>query len=302
MKFKVLVKIFLILNLIISTAAVWVGFTTFRSREVIKARTVILKDNLSKVAERLGYGEQQPWESSAQGGGSFLLPTVESSEQLPSLTATLETLEALASTRSEQLGETYEKAQAAKANLETERTNLAATESKLDATRTEVANLESTLADVEENVQIAATEKSTIQQENQRLERQEEDLNQQADRLQQQTTQTREMLDLRTAERDRMEELLAACRQPRTNDGSTGDWHQKTAQILAADPDWNYVVINKGEVDVLPMYLEAFVHRGDDFLGKIRVVQVENTVALAEVLPETLAPGVKIQSGDTIFF
>jgi hypothetical protein len=302
MKFTVLVKIFLILNLIISTAAVWVGFSTFRTREVIKARTVILKDNLGKVADRLGYGEQQPWESSAQGGGRFLLPTIESAEQIPTLTATLETLETLASTRSEQLAETFENAQVAKANLETERTNLAATESKLDSTRTEVAGLETTLADVEQKVEVAASETSTLQRETQRLESQVEDLNQQTSRLQEQTTKTREMLNLRTIERDRMEELLAACRQPRTNDGSTGDWHQKTAQILAADPEWNYVVINKGEVDVLPMYLEAFVHRGDDFLGKIRVIQVENTVALAEVLPETLAPGVELQSGDTIFF
>ena len=73
-------------------------------------------------------------------------------------------------------------------------------------------------------------------------------------------------------------------------------------RVLAIDPQWNFAVINRGEVDVLPMFSEAFVHRGDTYVGKLRVRQVERGVAVAEILPETFVEGMTVQVGDTLFF
>jgi hypothetical protein len=302
MSLKLLVKIFLILNLFISSAAVWVGTNVFQQREAVKARKLVLRENLNEVAEKLSYGEQQPWENAAQGSETFTLPTVNSEEDLPAFTSALDSLKSVASTRTEQLTEIFEDAQATKAQLSPLENELAATDASLKSTLEQVATMETNLAEAKENVVTISNQAASVQQEEERTRSQVDDLESQVGRLQEQVTTTQQRLELRTAERDRMEELLAACRQPQNQDGSNSDWHQKTARVLAADPDWNVVVINKGEVDVLPLFLEAFVHRGDDFIGKIRVIQVENTVALAEVLPDTLKPDARIQSGDTIFF
>lgn len=302
MSSKIVVKIFLILNLIFSSVAVWIALMVFNDREIVKARTVLLRENINRAADNLGYAEKQSWESTAQNDTDFVLPPVDSSEALPAFTESLGSLESVASTRVEQLANTYEQVQVAKADLGTAREELAVAESELASTRTEVANLEVELSDTQGEVQVARNEASTAERETQRLQREVNDLNETSTDLQASVSKTQEDLGLRTVERDRLQELLAACRRPRSQDGDSGDWHQKTAQILAADPEWDYVVINKGEVDVLPMYLEAFVHRGETFIGKIRVLQVENTVALAEVIPGTMEPDTRMQPGDTIFF
>jgi len=299
---KSTLKAFLVLNLLLCIGATVMGYLVFMDREVVKARTVILEEHVGKLADSLEYGTQKDWEDSAIGQGTYALPLPVKETDLPGYIAQLDALEGLATSRVEQLGAEYDTLIATRKDLADTRAVLAEREADLSSTRTRVATLKDTLDTTRGNLRDAQSELATLQRTNQTLQRQVEDLDAQIDTNNQAISATREKLELRTGERDRIETLLAAFRRPVKSDGSVSDWHQKTARVLEVDPEWNYVVVNKGEVDVLPMFLEAFVHRGDEFIGKIRIMQVEDTVALAEVLPETMTPGTQVEAGDTIFF
>lgn len=298
-----LVKIFLILNLVFCAGVLAFSFLTFKDRELVKARNVIHRNNLDRIAGNLNWGAEVAGEDeSLRQSGPFQLAPPDSMEELVSFNSTLENLSSVADARLAQLSEEHTEQVEASAELEETRENLAAKEAELEETRGKVANLENALTESREALASAKESIPALEREIRTLESRVEDLDQQIAAREETEADIIKRLEIRTGERDRIETLLAAARRPVERDGSVSDWHQKTATVLAAEPEWNYVVINKGEVDVLPLFVEAFVHRGDEFIGKIRVMQVERTVALAEVLTDTLVQGAQVQAGDTLFF
>lgn len=298
-----LVKIFLILNLVFCAGVVAFSFKTFRDREVVKARNVLHQNNLDRIASNLNWGATVEGENEAlRQSGEFQLVRPDSMEELDSLTATLENLSTVAEARLGQLSEEHTERIAAQAELEETRETLNQKTNELSDTRSKVANLENELAESKTNFQNTTQQSAALEREIGTLKTRVEDLDRQIADLKAAEAELTRQVQVRTGERDRIETLLSAARRPVERDGSVADWHQKTATVLAAEPEWQYVVINKGEVDVLPLFVEAFVHRGDDFIGKIRVMQVERTVALAEILEDTLVDGAQIQPGDTLFF
>lgn len=302
MKSSLLVKIFLVLNLLFVIGVTAFGVVVFMDREVVKARIVLLQEHTLEVADALGYAEQQPWEQETAGATAFALNKPSTMDEVSTYVDTLNSLEAVAGTRTTQLSETYDEVTSTQQTLAEEQATLREREADLSRTRTEVATLEQNVSSTQGNLTDTRTELTTLQRSNTTLRNQVADLEQQSGRIEEQISGVREELELRTGERDRVEDLLAACRQPRNEDGGDDNWHQKTGTVLAVEPEWNFVVINKGEVDVLPMFLEAFVHRGDEFVGKIRVMQVEDSVAVAEIVKESMTPGLQVKAGDTIFF
>jgi hypothetical protein len=66
--------------------------------------------------------------------------------------------------------------------------------------------------------------------------------------------------------------------------------------------NWNYVVLDKGLVDELKPDLQAYVHRGNEYVAKLQVTDVKQGVAIARILPGSVAEGVTLKTGDTIFF
>lgn len=298
-----LVKTFLVLNLLLCAAVLGVSYKTFLDREVVKASTVIHRENLQKIAKNLGWGEQVAWESAGESKSQpFQLPNPAGIEDMETFISQLEELSGLATQRVEQLAAQYSELTATQAELESTSATLADRVADLAATRSRVAGLENNLSNTNNQLRETNNQITTLDRENATLQQQVDSLDRQITNQQTLISRVEANLKRRTGERDRIRELLAACRRPRITPGGPSPWHQQTAKILAVEPQWNYVVINKGEVDTLPMYLEAFVHRGDQFLGKIRVMQVDRTVALAEILPDTLTEGMTLEAGDTIFF
>lgn len=108
-------------------------------------------------------------------------------------------------------------------------------------------------------------------------------------------------LEVKIAELTRVKKLLDACIRGEQKP-QVSEWSGVKAKILEVDADWQFAIINKGEVDALPMFLTAFVHRGDKFLAMATVVRVEENVALIKIDLESLMTDDKIVAGDTIFF
>lgn len=298
-----LVKLFLILNLVFCAGVVAFSFQTFRDRELVNARNLMHQNNLDRIANNLNWGAQVDGENpELRQSGAFQLVRPRSTEDLDALTGTLNNLATVAESRLGQLREEHTELVTTRTELEETRETLNQKVSELADVRSKVSGLENELAETRTAARETTQQAASLQREITTLESRVENLDRQIAEREAREAEITRLLALRTGERDRIETLLSAARRPVERDGSVSDWHEKTASVLASDPEWNYVVIDKGEVDVLPLFIEAFVHRGDDFIGKIRIMQVERTVALAEVLVDTLIGGAQIQTGDTLFF
>lgn len=297
------VKIFLVLNLLLCAGALGFGVKVYLDREVLKARTVMLSNTAETLAENLRWSETVDWETAeTRIDEPFSLALPDTLAEIGSFEATLNRLAELANNRVDQLTERHSELISTREELATTRETLRTRERELADARSEIGNLEEMLADVRGQLEEANQTISTLETEKSRLQREVESLESEIQSQDDQIASLESRLERVTEERNRIEALVKACQQRPDQDQTESDWHQRTAKILAIEPEWDYVVINKGEVDVLPMYLEAYVHRGDEFIGKVRVMRVERTVALAEILKDTLVDGKQIQTGDTIFF
>ena len=56
-------------------------------------------------------------------------------------------------------------------------------------------------------------------------------------------------------------------------------------QVRQVDPDYNYVILNLGKTDRISKGTELLVARGDEYVAKVRVTQVLDTISVADVLP-----------------
>jgi len=300
-----LVKTFLVLNfLLIIAVMVFSMFFFFRDRELIKAQTLVNLEGIEATAKSLQWGGLVDWESDAdrkQAAFDITLPLT--MDEVTDFEARLTSLEEFAAFRLEQLETEYNTLQDTIAELrQTEDTLNIRTQELADARR-KITDLNGNLAQLRQDLSEANTTISGLEREKSTLERQVKDLEMEIAGKDTEIQSLSDKLALHQKEVETVSKLLEACRGgPNTGDPREGEKPGMAAQILAIDPDWNFVVINRGEVDVLPMFSEAFVHRGEEYIGKVRVTQVERTVAIAEVLPETFVEGVQLEVGDNIFF
>jgi hypothetical protein len=73
-------------------------------------------------------------------------------------------------------------------------------------------------------------------------------------------------------------------------------------EILAYNPGWNFVVISIGDRQGAVTNAEMILERGGSQIGKIRITSVEPSTSVADVIPGSLARGVKVQPGDRVIF
>lgn len=297
------VKTFLVLNFLLIIAVALVSFFIFRDREVIKASTLVGLDAVEDTARELQWGGVVDWESDDERKEkAFEISLPLHKDDLADFESRLQSLQEYAAHRLDQLEQEY-------ATLEETRDELAQTEETLEIRTRELADardrittLRGDLADLRDSLDEANRTISDLERQKRNLERQVADLESEIENREEFISHLDEQLALRSKERDQIQALFEACEgRGGTGDGEEGGAGME-ARILAIDPTWNFVVINRGEVDVLPMFTEGFVHRGDDYVGTIRVRQVERGVAIAEILPETFADGTSVQIGDTLFF
>ena len=73
-----------------------------------------------------------------------------------------------------------------------------------------------------------------------------------------------------------------------------------TAKVVAINKPWNFVVLDAGTDKQLVEGIELMVYRGNQFIGKVRTVNVDNKTAVADVLSDWTK--VQIQVGDRVLF
>jgi peptidoglycan hydrolase CwlO-like protein len=73
-------------------------------------------------------------------------------------------------------------------------------------------------------------------------------------------------------------------------------------QVLAVNQGWNFVVLSIGDRQGAVANGEMILKRGDEQIGKVRITSVEPSTSVADIIPGSLARGVRVEPGDRVIF
>jgi Tfp pilus assembly protein FimV len=73
-------------------------------------------------------------------------------------------------------------------------------------------------------------------------------------------------------------------------------------QILAVDRNWNFVVLSLGNRNGITNNATMLVQRGGSMVGRVRITSVEPSQSIADIVPNSVPPGVFVQPGDTVIY
>lgn len=73
-----------------------------------------------------------------------------------------------------------------------------------------------------------------------------------------------------------------------------------TARVSSVFRDWGFVILNKGNAGGVFANADLEVKRGKDVVAKLKVRNVEQQIAVADVIPGSLASGDNLRSGDLV--
>lgn len=73
-------------------------------------------------------------------------------------------------------------------------------------------------------------------------------------------------------------------------------------RVLAVDRNWNFVVLSLGDRNGLNSNTTMVVRRGDSLVGRVRITSVEPSQSIADIVPNSVPPGVSVEAGDTVIF
>jgi len=75
-----------------------------------------------------------------------------------------------------------------------------------------------------------------------------------------------------------------------------------TGEVLAVNPGWGFVVLSIGDRQGAIANGEMILQRGGSQIGKVRITSVEPSTSVADIIPGSLARGVRVQPGDQVIF
>lgn len=178
---------------------------------------------------------------------------------------------------------------------------LAKTEESLANTKQQVATLEATSARLDTELKAAVAARNTAQQELSRWA---------------QTQMTPEgVVQLREQYKTAQETLVALGEEKKIIERNLAEWKNKfnvlagvenyvvpmppiKGTITAVDPKWNFVVLNVGKDKGLLEHGVLLVHRQSKYIGKVRISEVMENRAIANVMPGTELD--ELQEGDQV--
>jgi len=73
-------------------------------------------------------------------------------------------------------------------------------------------------------------------------------------------------------------------------------------RVLAVNPAWNFVVLSIGDRQGVINNAELLIKRDGQYLGKVRITSVEPSTSIADIVANSLPPGVAVQPGDNVIY
>ncbi len=259
-----LLKPMVILLLLLSIASLVLGIILFNQREEIKSRTQTLENGMATIAQSLRYPDlnRQHLMDVNRMAGEISRLNGHADDQWHELMDTKQDLE---NTRIA-LQETQERLEMTERELERETARANRLQDDLDTRTRELADARNRISSLERDkanleVRISDFERQVAQMEEEMLE-----LNE---------TIAEQRLQIEELEA----ELFPEDRIIETPEGLAG-------QILFVNPDWHFVILDVGINDGLSLNTELLVHRDDALVGRVRVSNVKDANAVAEILSD----------------
>lgn len=284
---QVLLKIVIILQLLVSGAAVFFGWKTFDQRKVIKDRTLNLEKSVHKFAGNLQYAEED------------LAALPKKLKDPGNMKAALLQVETFATGKQETLDETLQ-------NLADEKTAHEQTTENLEATKTELATANDTVAEQKTEIEQAATDLAAAKDEATMLQGEVANLKTNIDDLEGQIADKQELIaqhedSIQGLKREN-KELWAKTPEGRkfSQQAAGKDMQDIKGSIIAVNSEWNFVVLDLGSDIGMKSGVDAIVHRADQLVGKVKISSVDEKSCVANIIPEWME--LDIQKGDQIFF
>jgi len=255
-------KALIIVQLLIGIGALVLGSILFSQREVLKKRVQQLEDGVEAVAKSIRF-ETFRKDSLVVNDKSGLDPQKNS----------LALVAAAGQNQWTELQDTKQDLENTRSDLEQTRTELANTKSQLSDARDQIAQLEQTVAQRE----------ADLAQANGRI-----------DTLETEATALQAEIDSLTAKVAELEESFRECEA--NYDSLLSDFKklvgEKTnvkglaGRILFVNPEWNFVILDIGSDEGISATAEMLVQRSDKLVGRVRVTTVDNSMSVAEIIPE----------------
>lgn len=75
-----------------------------------------------------------------------------------------------------------------------------------------------------------------------------------------------------------------------------------TGSVRAVDHNWNFVVLDLGDRQGVVNNAEMVVTRGGSLVGKVRITSVEPGQSIADIIPNSVPPGISVERGDRVVY
>lgn len=74
------------------------------------------------------------------------------------------------------------------------------------------------------------------------------------------------------------------------------------ATVIAVNKEWGFVMINAGRQHGVAADASLLVKRGNSRVARLRIVSLEESTVVADVVDESLVSGIEVQPGDKVIF
>jgi outer membrane murein-binding lipoprotein Lpp len=192
----------------------------------------------------------------------------------------------------------------AKANaaLDSTKSQLATVQASLDTANTQIATDKSTIDDLNKKIAAMPTTTGTssvavmiTQEQFDKVTNQLKDAQAQVAELDQvKNTLTSKVKDAESRADD-LEKEVDRYKNHIVKNGLEGE-------VLAVNQGWSFVVLSIGDRQGAVTNAELILKRGDSQIGKVRITSVEPSTSVADIIPGSLARGVRVQPGDRVIF
>ncbi len=284
---RIVLRIFIILILLLSGGALFLGVKLYQQRDVLKGRTQKLEQTVKNVAAQLTAPKEPYIDAIQQKIDDNALMSY------PDMDAQLKVLETIAVNRYEDLFNTKDELKKTRDELTKTQQELAQTKQALDAANAEIVNLKDQLTRKEAELAAANQKISDLEGQIAQLNQTIEGHKQQIVKLE---DEKQELTDKNTQLEVELERALGLGRGGQPGVMKPG----LVGKVLAVNPEWNFVILDVGVRDGARVGGEMLVHRGEELIGKIRIVDIRERMAVGDIKRDWQQQ--PIQEGDRVLY
>ncbi|MBP1590067.1 MAG: hypothetical protein ILO10_07735 [Kiritimatiellae bacterium] len=287
-----LLKPLVILVLLVAIAAACIQFfVLFPQRQLIKERTLRLETGIAKVSDTLKGAPLLSDEDRAGMNFSKSALAVDNIEGISAVDNQCKRVDVAANRVLECWQATQDELEQTQQDLANTRAELDVTKQNLADARAEIESLNQTVAEKQREIVELNGQIDMLNEEKAGLEQQLADKDDEISKLEGEKASLEDDKAMLEAQLEKCSVTLDTSRT--LPPGTRGT-------LISLNDEWQFGIIDLGSNQAAVLGAELMVHRGDNFLGKVRIVAVRDDVSVVEFLPGTDISAIK--EGDDVLF